>query len=131
MTKEYRYLLPLGLLFISTFLFALLCAGLLLKWNIDLKVVLAANCLFMIISLSNYFMQAKGINNPNPHVFIRSITGGMLIKMVVIMLALFIYWKASGNAFSKNAVFMSLALFFLYFVTGVYCIMLLNKNKDA
>lgn len=131
MNQEYRYLLPLAILFILVLVFSLFATSLFSQWHIDRNVILAGNFLFLAITLVNYFIQAKGINNPNPNVFIRTISGGMLIKMVVILVSLFIYWKLSGKAFSKNAVFLCLAIFFLYFVTGIYCIMLLNKSKNA
>jgi hypothetical protein len=83
------------------------------------------------MSLTVFYMQKKALVNSNPNVFIRSIMAGMLIKMAVIMLALILYWQISGNSFNKTTVVIAVALYLVYFITGVYCTMQLNKSKNA
>jgi hypothetical protein len=131
MKKELKYLIPVLILFFLMLIIILSFSALLIKWNIDPAVVLFANLLFMVLTAVNFLMQVRGLNNSNPNVFIRSMMGGMLLKMAVVLISLMIYWKASGAAFNKNGVFVSLGIFFLYFVLGVYCVMLLNKSKNA
>ena len=131
MKKELKFLIPVFILFFLVLIIIPSFSTLLVKWNINPAVVLFANLLFVLVTAANFFMQVKGINNSNPNVFIRGMMGGMLLKMFVVLITLMLYWKASGAEFNRNGVFVSLGIFFIYFVTGVYCVMLLNKSKNA
>ncbi len=126
-----RLLLPLVLLFsiISGFIFIFFST---LKNNhIDSNVLLLSNAMFFIISIISFFIQRNGLQNKNPHVFVRSVMGGMMFKMVVCMIAVIAYVYFSGESFNKRAVFIALFLYLVYLAIEVYVVMKMNKNKKT
>lgn len=104
---------------------------LLAKWGIDCNVLIIANLLFFLISLIAFFMQQKALNNSNPHVFIRSVMAGMLIKMFVCITAVIVYRLVAGNNVSKVSVFAAMFLYLLYLGVEVAVITKLNKQHNA
>ena len=101
------------------------------KWGIDFNVLLAANCLFFFISLVVFNLQRRAIQNSNPHVFIRSVMAGMLIKMGVCVSAVIAYVLLSGLHFNKPSVFISMFVYLLYLAVEVAVVIKMNKQKDA
>jgi len=104
---------------------------LLAKWGIDYNVLIIANTLFFLISLIAFFMQQKALNNSNPNVFVRSVMGGMLIKMFVCITAVIVYRLVAGNNVSKVSVFAAMFLYLLYLGVEVAVITKLNKQKNG
>lgn len=131
MKKENKILLPLMLVFLAVNIIIIAAPALLEKWGADNYVLLMGNVFFLFVSLLVFKLQKKALANENPNVFIRSIMSGMLIKMVAIIAALIIYWLVSGKNFHKATVIIAVILYLVYFITGVYCTMQLNKNKNA
>ena len=131
MSKENKILLPLLLLFLAATVIILAVPSLLEKWGVNKYVLLIGNFLFLLIGLLVFKLQKKALANENPNVFIRSIMSGMLIKMAGIIVALVVYWLFSGSDFNKATVIIAVILYLIYFITGVYCTMQLNKNKNA
>ncbi len=131
MNAQRKVLLPLVLtfIFVNSFLFA--AKNWLIKWNIDRDVVITANLLFFVVSLLVFFMQRKALANPNPHAFVRSVMGGMMLKMFVCIIAVVAYVMTAGKDYSKPSVFVSLFLYLIYLTVEVAVIMKLNKRTDA
>jgi hypothetical protein len=105
--------------------------NLLAKWGIDSDILIIANVLFFLISLVAFFMQKKALANSNPNVFVRSVMGGMLIKMFVVIAAVIIYRLVAGNHVNKVSVFAAMFLYLLYLGVEVAVITQLNKQKHA
>ncbi len=101
------------------------------KWGIDLDILITANVLFFLINLIAFFMQQKALNNPNPHVFVRSVMGGMMIKMFVCITAVIVYRLVAGNNVSRVSVFAAMILYLLYLGVEVAVITKLNKQHNA
>ena len=126
-----KIILPLIVLFVI-FTGALTAAKTLLaKWGIDYSILIIANALFFLISLIAFYMQQKALNNSNPNVFVRSVMGGMLIKMFVCITAVIVYRLVAGNSVSKVSVFAAMFLYLLYLAVEVAVITKLNKHKNA
>lgn len=104
---------------------------LLAKWGIDSDILIIANVLFFLISLAAFFMQKKALANSNPNVFVRSVMGGMLLKMFVVIAAVIVYRLVAGNNVNKVSVFASMFLYLLYLGVEVAVITKLNKQKNA
>jgi hypothetical protein len=99
--------------------------------GIDYAVVMGGNCLFFLISLFVFRMQYLAMYNANPNVFIRSVMGGMIIKVFACVIAIVAYYFISGAAFNKPAVYASMVIYIVYLVVEVKTIMKLNKTKNA
>lgn len=98
---------------------------------IDYTVVMGGNFLFFLISLFVFRMQYLAMYNKNPQVFIRSVMGGMIIKVFGCVIAVVAYYFISGTAFNKPAVYASMVMYIVYLVVEVRTIMKLNKTKNA
>ncbi len=131
MNAQKKIIVPLIALFIVFSGSLIAIKPLLGKWGIDYNVLVIANILFFLISLLAFFMQKKALNNPNPNVFVRSVMGGMLIKMFVCIAAVIIYRLAAGNQVSKISVFAAMFLYLIYLGVEVAIITKLNKQKNA
>jgi FtsH-binding integral membrane protein len=131
MSFSFRSVLPLCLTFL--FLTAIIFTANIFytEKNIDYPVVMGGNCLFFLISLFVFRMQYLAMHNKNPQVFIRSVMGGMLIKVFGCVIAVVAYYFISGPAFNKPAVYISMVIYIIYLVVEVRTIMKLNKTKNA
>jgi hypothetical protein len=92
---------------------------------------MGGNCLFFVISLFVFRMQYVAMYNSNPNVFIRSVMGGMIIKVFACVIAVVAYYFISKGAFNKPAVYASMVIYIVYLVVEVRTIMNLNKTKNA
>lgn len=131
MQSNFRALLPLIFVFLVFLILPFLLADTLARYHIDKMVILGANALFFVISLISFYIQKRGMQNKNPHVFVRSVTGGMMIKMFFCILAVIAYVFYSGDSFNKRGVFISLFLYLVYLFTEVVVVMKLNKKQHA
>lgn len=131
MQNSTKPILPLLLLFVLLNAFFLTAKSFLEKNGVDREVLIVANILFFLISLIAFFMQRKALQKTNPHAFVRSVMGGMLIKMTVVIIAVVIYAVLSGGAYNKPAVFIGLFLYLVYLTIEVGIVMKLNKKKNA
>ena len=76
-------------------------------------------------------MQRKALEAGNPHGFVRSVMGGMTLKMVIFLAALIIYAGASGEPVNRTLVVISLILYLLYLIAEVYHVLQLNRRKHG
>ncbi len=131
MKAKRNVLLPLLLVFIICNGFFLSAKTLLAKWGIDNDVLIISNSLFLILSLVTFFIQQKALQNSNPNVFIRSVMAAMMIKMFVCIIAIFIYWLAMKDKFSKGTVFVSMIVYLIYLAAEVRIVTKLNRQKNG
>lgn len=99
--------------------------------TINIYVLMFANLLFFATSLMIFRMQTNAMKNPNPGVFIRSVMGGMVIKMFICLVAIMGYVFASNKQFNKPAVYISVLIYLLYLIVEVALVMKLNKRKNV
>ncbi len=111
------------LIFVAYFLYA--------DKRIDFLVVMGSNCLFFLVSLFVFRMQFMAMQNSNPNVFIRSVMGGMIIKVFACVIAVIGYYFLSRTAFNKPAVYIGMIIYIIYLVVEVRTIMKLNMTKNA
>jgi len=131
MNARNKLIMPLITLFVIFSGSVVASRNLLAKWGIDSDILVIANIIFFLVSLLAFFMQQKALNNSNPNVFIRSVMGGMLVKMGVVITAVIVYRLVAGNAVSKVSVFAAMFLYLIYLVVEVAVITKLNKQQHA
>ena len=100
-------------------------------YGIDNYVLLAANTIFFSACILVFFIQKKALKNTNPNVFIRSVMGGMMIKMLFCILAVLAYTVLVGEGFNKKAVFISMFFYLIYLAAEVKVLMKLNKQHNG
>jgi hypothetical protein len=126
-----KMLMPVLVIFVTLTVFILAANMLWAKYNVDKNVLLAANLLFVVVSIVVFFMQKKALTNTNPNVFIRSVIAGMMIKMFSTAIAVLTYVLLVGNTYNTSAVFISLIMYLIYLAAEVMAISKENKNKHA
>lgn len=131
MNFSFKAVLPLFITFFVLTVIIFAANFLYAEKGIDYVVVMGANCLFFLISLLVFRIQYLAMYNSNPNVFIRSVMGGMLIKVFGCVIAVVAYYFISGTAFNKPAVYASMVIYIIYLVVEVRTIMKLNKTKNA
>lgn len=131
MSLSSRFLFPtLGLF---TFITALIItfSGSLKQWGIDTNVLLVANGIFLLLNIMVFLIQKKALAHPNPNVFIRSVMGGMMLKMIICAIAVLAYVLSIGPDYNKRSVFISLFIYLVYLAVEVATLMRLNNKKNA
>lgn len=131
MNKTGRQLLPLLITFIITAILIFIFTPSLRKNSIDPNILSTGNLFFLLLSVVSFYIQRNGLENSNPHVFVRSVMAGMMLKMALTVVAVFIYIYLSGPAFNKRAIFVSLFFYLLYLAVEVKVVMKMNKNKKT
>ena len=131
MQNKNRQIFPLVFLFIILNTFLLTAASFFEKHGIDRDVLIIANTLLFLTNFIAFFLQRKALQNKNPNVFVRSMMGSMMIKMVVLLGAFLFYVIVFGKTVNKPAIYISLFLYVLYLAVEVMIVMKLNKQKNA
>ena len=131
MNLSSRYLLPLLIVFILLSIFIAISDNIFPSLQLDRNVLFIANCLFFLVSAGTFFIQKKGLKNANPHVFVRSVMGSMMLKMFICVAAVVIYAIIAGDQISKASVFLSLFFYLLYLTAEVISLLKLNKQHHA
>ncbi len=131
MNFSFKPVLPLFITFLVLTLFSFAGSVFFADKGINYIVVMGGNCLFFLVSLFVFRMQYLAMYNSNPNVFIRSVIGGMIIKMFACVIAIVAYYFISKAAFNKPAVYISMVIYIVYLVVEVRTIMKLNKTKNA
>lgn len=97
--------------------------------GVDADVLLIANLLLFIITLISFMLALKGLKNPNPNAFVRSVYGSMIIKLFAGMIAATIYISIYQKDLNKPALFGSMGLYLLYTFAEVTVLTKLLRQK--
>lgn len=131
MSLSSRFLFPILGLFTFISILILSLSAFLKKYGIDTNVLLVANCIFLLLNIIVFLIQKKALSHPNPNVFIRSVMGGMMLKMIVCAIAVLSYVLSIGPGYNKRSVFISLFIYLIYLAVEVATLMRLNNKKNA
>lgn len=96
----------------------------------DLNVLIIGNLLLFLITLLSLFMGKKGLNNPNPHAFVRSVYGSIMIKLFLCIIAALIYIAIFQKQLNKPALFTCMGLYLVYTFMEVSILMKMLKHKE-
>lgn len=129
--KNINYLIPLILLFVIIEAGILVFSQSLIQKNISPNVLSGGNIILFLLTVITCLWQKKALNNSNPNVFIRSVMSGILLKMVVAVMIIFIYVNMSGEDFNSRGIFSVMILYFLYLSVEVITISKLNKAGNV
>ena len=131
MNPGYKVLVPLFTSFIVCAILIFSAKIFFADRGVDYTVLIAADCLFFLVSLIVFRMQYRALQNSNPNVFVRSVMSGMIIKVLVCLAAVVAYYFLSGKYFNKPAVYFSMIIYMIFLTVEVRVIMKLNKQKNA
>jgi hypothetical protein len=124
--------MPVILVFIVLNGFLISAKNMLQRWNVDQDVVIIGNALLFIITLCSFLLAQRGLKNPNPHAFIRSVYMSVMLKLFVCIIAAFVYIAMYKSNLNKPALFICMALYLVYtFLEVASLTRLLKQRKNA
>lgn len=99
------------------------------KAGFDVDFILVANIILFALSALGFYIQNRQLKSPNPNAFVRGMYGSTLLKLMVIMAALFIFIIASDGTVNKKAILLSMAIYVLYTTIEVVLLMKMVRTK--
>jgi len=124
--------MPLVLVFIALNGFFVSGRNLLQRWGASQEVLIYGNLFLLAITFISYVMARRGLTNPNPHAFVRSVYGSIILKLFVCLIAAFIYIAINKSALNKPAFFTLMGLYLLYtFLEVSVLLKALKQQKNA
>jgi hypothetical protein len=97
--------------------------------NIDADVLIVGNTLLFLITLFSFLLAQRGLSNPNPHAFIRSVYVSVMLKLFVCIIAAFVYISIYKSNLNKPALFICMGLYLVYTFLEVATLMKMLKQK--
>ena len=97
----------------------------------DLLSYTLMDVLLLALSMIVFRLQEKSLASANPHQFVRSVMGGMILKMFVFIAAVIIYVMAMAGKYSISTITGFMLLYLIYLVAEVRMILILNKKPHA
>lgn len=124
-----KRLLPLTLMFIVLTALLLIFRSTLEEAGFNTGFVLIANAILFVLSTIAFRIQMRYIKSPNPHAFVRSVYSSVVMKMLLILAALFIFIVAMNGEINKQAIFVTMGIYVLYSSLEVFQLMKLVRKK--
>jgi FtsH-binding integral membrane protein len=133
MNKENRKaFFPIVLLFIILNGLILTFKTFLESHGFDREFLIWANLFLFFISIGGFLLQRKGLQSPNPQVFVRGMYASMMFKMFICMIVVLIYVFLFRSKINKPGLFTAMGLYIVYTVVEVTALMkVARKKKNA
>ncbi|HJW17501.1 MAG TPA: hypothetical protein VJ499_10295 [Flavisolibacter sp.] len=127
--RNFKSFFPIVLFYIVLNGFFITGKNILNRWGMDQDVLIIGNLMLLLITLVSFFLAQKGLKNPNPHAFVRSVYSGMMIKLFLCVIAVFIYVSLYKTTYNKPALFTCMALYLVYSFMEVSILMKLLRKS--
>jgi|ERR1700694_1332226 len=130
MNRRFKAFAPVAIFFVALNAFFISGKSMLARWHADQDVLLVGNLLLFAVTLASFLLAQRGLKNPNPHAFVRSVYGSVMIKLFVCMIAAFIYIAIFKANLNKAALFTCMALYLVYTFLEIGVLMKLLKQGN-
>lgn len=127
-TKKF---IPVVLLFVIINVVIFIFKNSLVHYGFDIPFLLVANVLLFLLSLFGFFIQTKGVTSANVNAFVRGLYSSLLLKMFVIVAAIFIYIYVMEGNVNKPSLFSSMAIYLIYTSIEVIQLMKIARNNNG
>jgi uncharacterized YccA/Bax inhibitor family protein len=101
------------------------------RWATELKldtdILIIGNIVLFLATIISFILYQRSLSHSNPQAFLRYIYSGMFLKMLICIIAAFIY-IASVNNVNKPAIFGCMFLYFIYTFIEVSILLRLSKQ---
>ena len=114
MSKSRRAFVPIVVLFIILNGLFIAGKGMLDRWGANQDVLIWGNLLLFVITIVSFLVAQKGLKSTNPHAFVRSVYGSIMVKLFVCLIAAFIYIFLNRQNLNKPAFFTLMGLYLVY-----------------
>lgn len=125
-----RSFTPLLLIFIITNALFLSSRPLLNGWGLSVNVLLAGNVILFLATALSFYLYTRSMQSKNAQAVVRTVYSGVLAKMMICLVAVFIYISIAGKGVNKGGVIGCMVLYLLYTFTEVTILMKLSKQKQ-
>ena len=124
--------MPLLIVFFLTGLLFVLGRKWLESRNLDVTVLMIGNLVLFAATALSFYLYNKSIQSKNAYGIVRMIYGSVLARMLVCLVAVFVYLGFSGKNINKEAIFGCMFLYVVYSVIEVSALLKLSKqNRNA
>jgi hypothetical protein len=125
----FRSFRPLLLVFIIINALFLTSRARLSQWDVDVDVLIIGNLVLFAATAISFFLFTRSMNSKNGQAIVRTVYGGVLSKMMICLVAIFVYISIAGKGVNKAGVFGCMFLYLLYTTLEVITVMKLSKPK--
>lgn len=127
--NRFREFVPVVLLFVIVNSFAFSAGNMMRRWNMDQDVLIAGNLLLFAVTFFSFLLAEGGLQKKNPHAFVRAIYSSTMIKLLLCIVAAFVYMAVNKGNLNKAALFTCMGLYLVYTFLEVFILMKLLKQK--
>lgn len=120
---------PLMLIFIITTALFLTSRARLSQWDVDVDVLIIGNLVLFAASAISFFLFTRSLNSKNAQAIVRIVYSGVLSKMMICLVTVFIYISIAGKGVNKAGIFGCMFLYLIYTTIEVVTLMKLSKQK--
>ena len=126
MKKKY---IPLLVLFLSLMLIVFVFKAALQSFGFHISFLYIANTILFVLSFSGFLLQMRGLRSANNNSFIRGVYGSLLLKIFIVLIAVFAYVFLTQGKINKPSLFTSMALYLVYTCVEVAQLMKIARKK--
>jgi cobalamin biosynthesis protein CobD/CbiB len=128
--QNQKLYLPIVGLFVALSSFYLLGQNWLTKYGLSFNVLMAGNLILFLVTIISLYFHVKGFLHKNIQVFFRSVYGALMIKMLICAAAVVVYALIARPNINKPALYVCMALYFVYSFMEVRMVFRLLKQKQ-
>jgi hypothetical protein len=112
--NRFREFVPVVLLFVLVNALAISLRTSWVTWNVSQDLLIYGNLFLFAITFLSFLIAEKGLQNKNPHAFVRSVYGSIMFKLFICLIAAFIYIAIYKKGLNKPAFFACMGLYLVY-----------------
>ena len=98
-------------------------------YGTDTDILIIGNSVLALATLVSFFLYQRSLDNNRPQAFLRYIYSGMFLKMMICLVAAFIYIIFAGKNVNKPALFGCMFLYFVYTFVEVSILLRMSKHQ--
>lgn len=127
---SFKTFAPVIIIFILVTCFVMLFRDKLVAWKVSQSVLLGGNTLLFGVTLCSWIFHSKALNAGNTQAFLRNVYSAMMIKLLVCIVAFFIYISYAGKQVNKPALFSVMFLYLIYTFLELSILMKYSKRNN-
>ncbi|MEP7280129.1 MAG: hypothetical protein ABI813_15890 [Bacteroidota bacterium] len=124
-----KWPLPVILFFCITTVLLLTTKDLLRQWDISLVVALVGNIILFAVSFVSLLLYQRAMTHDTTMGFLRNTYSGLLLKLFVCLIAVFIYAVLAREQINKGGILFCVFLYFVYALLEMRSLMQWNKDR--
>jgi hypothetical protein len=99
------------------------------QWDVNVDVLIIGNLILFAATAISFFLFTRQMNSKNGQAIVRTVYGGVLSKMMICLVAVFVYISIAGKGVNKAGIFGCMFLYLLYTTIEILTVMKLSKPK--